>query len=146
MMEARDFAASVGLQGDEPAWAQICGNLDTRLVMHVHGKTAPTRKKFSNLNEIAVTFYDELLAAFPEQVKAVACPWVAVPLATPEAKTKAPEFDGIRELNARGIITKTMITQAGFNLEDKVMSPEGATYTLLELASTNAKLKPEEDG
>ena len=87
MMEARDFAASVGLQGDEPAWAQICGNLDTRLVMHVHGKTAPTRKKFSNLNEIAVTFYDELLAAFPEQVKAVACPWVAVPLATPEAKS-----------------------------------------------------------
>ena len=106
MVAARDFATRAGVDNGT-VWVEIKGNLDVRLVMFTHDKTAPKRKKYNSINEIAVDFYNDLAEKFAEMVTQFECPWVAVQIANaPTAKAKAKPAMTIREINVSGVVTK----------------------------------------
>ena len=94
-------------------WVGIGGALDVRLVSLIHDKTAG-RKTYASLAEVACAFYGELCAKF-KSVSQSPRPWVAAPLTSKEPTSSgSKDMMNIRELDKRGAVKKTTLTELGF--------------------------------
>ena len=81
MNEAIDLATLAGIL-ETAAWARIKGNLDIRLVMHIHTKKANNRKTFKDLRAIAEQCYCDLVAEFGSKISDIQTPWPHIELAS----------------------------------------------------------------
>ena len=126
--QARCLVADMGVQST-PAAQRIVGNMDVRLTMHIHGKTAANRKTFSSLTAIGVACYEELVAKFGDKATAVPSPWTTVELAsasTARAGGRTSAGKGLRELSASGDIPEATINEAGYEVGALVSASTGA--------------------
>ena len=82
---------------DRAASALALGTLEVRLVMFVHQKSAPGRRVFKTMTEVAVAFDDELSKDLElgSHMKSVKCPWFAMELAK-DAKPSLQKMRGRR--------------------------------------------------
>ena len=88
MRSAKLYAGAIGLNHQQRV--KICGELEVRAVMHVHGKKAKGRKIFSSLAEIAQGFLTEALPlADPSKVGSVPVPWKVDAAASSSASSVA---------------------------------------------------------
>ncbi len=98
-----------GLKGKATCTRIKC-QMYCRLVMHIHGKTAPNRRQFRSLPEIAHVTFQELQQAFPEEMRGIEAPWATVELAS--ASSKGERVSGLREIDRDGAVTMSALTTA----------------------------------
>ena len=128
MTEARDLACQMDIH-DTAAWARIKGQLDVRLVMHIHNKQAANRRSFKSIREIAQQCYEDLVKEFGQKAKDVQSPWIDIPLAAAAAKP-AKAQSGLRSLNVRGAVTTEIINQMGIAEGCIIKNKEGVVATV----------------
>jgi hypothetical protein len=145
--QARVLVAEMGV-ASEPATKRIIGNLDVRLTMHIHGKTAPNRRAFTSLAEIGVACYQELVAQFGEKARATPSPWTTVKLAsasTARAASASGLGGGLRELSFSGDIPESTISAAGYEVGTRVSAGAGAPTGVIQSLDAGEALIVYED-
>ena len=145
--QARVLVADMGV-ASEPATKRIIGNLDVRLTMHIHGKTAPNRRAFTSLAEIGVECYQELVAQFGDKARATPSPWTTVKLAsasTARAASASGLQGGLRELSASGNIPESTISAAGYEVGTRVGASAGAPTGVIQSLDAGEALIAYED-
>ena len=134
MVAARDLGVTAKVNTSS-GWVGIVGALDVRLATLIHDKTAG-RKTYASLADIACAFYDELCARF-KSVSQFPCPWVAVPLAGSATSSGSKDMMSIRELDGRGAVNKTTLTELGFVVGASV-KPKADSASAPKAASASA--------
>ena len=140
MVQSRDLAQQMGITA-QPAWARISGILDSNLMMHVWTKTSPSRKPFKSLLHVAQACYDDLVNMYKQRASDIPSPWATVELAS-EMPSGSACSQGLRELNARGIMTLEMLVSMGFEggTNVKTKTAEEKKYTIMSLEDGKATL------
>ena len=138
MVAARELGRKAQVDASS-SWVGIVGALDVRLVTFIHEKTRG-RKTYASLAHIACVFYDELCAKF-QSVSQFPCPWVAVPLAASATPSDGKNMLSIRELDARGTVNKTALTEMGFVVGASV-TPKAASASSFFLSGASRRTPP----
>ncbi len=140
MLQALDFQEKCGL-ADEPMASKIRGNMDVRLVMHNHAKSAPNRVTFKAMNEISIFFYKELCDQFPK-ARDIPCPWSSVALASASA-SEQPSNKGVSLMPL--VIDVAALEKRGYVVKKVVQLRKDKTrkYVIKDLDNNVATLKEE---
>ena len=150
MVQSRDLAQQMVIT-DDPTWARISGTLDSNLMMHIMSKSSPSRKNFKSLKHVAQACYDDLVTIYKERASSIPSPWATVELASEMPSSSADKSRGLRELNARGVMTLEMLRSMGYEVGQTVKTKTTDTarekkYTIASFDDGKATLAPDSEG
>ncbi len=142
LLRGHEFVSSHFMHTDVVVTTKVLSDVEVRLVMFTHNKTATTRDKFGPLMETARSFYDELTHLMEEQ-GATLTAWDYIE--TDYGKqTVSPEC-GLVETHWSGPIPDTLILDRGFNIGCKATEKGGEVGVMEAVAGDNVKLMQNDD-
>ena len=95
---------------------RLYGDVQVRLIMHIHKTNVKGRKVFKSLTEIGIDFSAILTKTAPIQCEQIQLPWSAAATA-PTDKSKSASM---RQYDVAGDISKATLLEAGFKVGAKV--------------------------
>ena len=99
---------------DDAACFRLVSELDVRVVMLVHQKSAPSRKTFGSMSVICDAFYTDLMKKLSLSPSECPSPWPA-PAAKP-VETKASSSKPMMKITASGNLDLPTLHQLGFHI------------------------------
>ena len=120
MQASHDFISAYGSLSDGDK-VKLLGDLEVRMVLHVHQKKFDTRITYNSLAQIMVKFFDDANAIMSKQGQTLP-PWSAI-------KSEAREVTSgqsscVRELDMSGKVTDQNLKSRGFKEGSLVMKKE----------------------
>jgi hypothetical protein len=125
---------------DDAACFRLVSELDVRVVMLVHQKSAPSRKSFGSMSVICHAFYTDLMAKLNIPPSACPSPWPA-PAAKP-VETKASSSKPMMKITASGKVDLPTLHQLGFHIGVLVVSAAQTHYVIKAMSEDWVELAP----
>ena len=125
---------------DESVCFRLVSELDVRLVMLVHQKSAPNRKTFGSTSAICHAFYTELMEKLSISPSECPSPWPA-PAAKP-VETKASSSKPMMKTTASGNVDLPTLHQLGFHIGVVVASAAQTHYVIKDMSEDWVELAP----
>ena len=140
MRRARELADEFGAKGT--LRTKILSDLDIRLVMYIHSKTAVGRRVYKSMQEIGVCCYDEFQEHFSNDK--VVSPWASKHTAAPsqQVKTKSAPVakPQLREFSSSGQLKAASLSS--YTEGTRVSNKEGLTYEIVTVLEAEFVLQP----
>lgn len=128
------------IRADDSACFRLVSELDVRVVMLVHQKSAPSRRTFGSMSVICHAFYTDLLAKFGLSPSECPSPWPA-PAAKP-VETKASSSKPMMKITASGNVDLPTLHQLGFHIGVLVASADQTHYVIKAMNEDWVELAP----
>jgi hypothetical protein len=125
---------------DESVCFRLVSELDVRVVMLVHQKSAPSRKTFGSMSAICHAFYTDLMEKFSISPSECPSPWPA-PAAKP-VETKASSSKPMMKTTASGNVDLPTLHQLGFHIGVLVASADQTHYVIKAMSEDWVELAP----
>ena len=140
MQESNDFISAYGAFSDGDK-VKLLGELQVRMVLHVHQKKFDTRTSYKSLAQIMVKFYDDATAIMRKQGRSLP-PWSAIKSAAREVT--AEHSSSVRELDMSGNVTDQNMQSRGFEDGSLVIKRDDrhkCVFKIVDCANQNVTLR-----
>ena len=134
------ICASTHEGDDDAACFRLVSELDVRVVMLVHQKSAPSRKTFGSISAICHAFYTDLMEKFSISPSECPSPWPA-PAAKP-VEIKASSSKPMMKTTASGNVDLPTLHQLGFHIGVLVASAAQTHYVIEAMSEDWVELAP----
>ena len=125
---------------DDAACFRLVSELDVRVVMLVHQKSAPSRKTFGSMSVICDAFYTDLMKKLSLSPSECPSPWPA-PAAKP-VETKASSSKPMMKITASGNLDLPTLHQLGFHIGVLVANADQMHYVIKVMSEDWVELAP----